>query len=99
MELSVVILRLALVLSDSIASFLFSRRQHFEEDDGKEFIYKEPKITTLASVCERLLNLYSEKFGKENVKLIRDSSKVSPETRCPLNRRSGSPAAILPCRR
>ncbi|XP_022088047.1 dedicator of cytokinesis protein 9-like isoform X2 [Acanthaster planci] len=53
--------------------------QHFEEDDGKEFIYKEPKVTTLASVCERLLNLYTEKFGKENVKLIRDSSKVNPD--------------------
>ncbi|XP_038049976.1 dedicator of cytokinesis protein 9-like isoform X5 [Patiria miniata] len=53
--------------------------QHFEEDDGKEFIYKEPKITTLASICERLIGLYTEKFGKGNVKLIRDSSKVNPD--------------------
>ncbi|XP_072180438.1 dedicator of cytokinesis protein 9-like [Diadema setosum] len=54
--------------------------QHFEEDDGKEYIYKEPKVTTLASVCERLQNLYSDKYGAENVELIRDSNKVNIDT-------------------
>ncbi|XP_041482459.1 dedicator of cytokinesis protein 9-like isoform X6 [Lytechinus variegatus] len=54
--------------------------QYFEEDDGKEYIYKEPKVTTLASICERLQALFSEKFGSENVQLIRDSSKVNIDT-------------------
>ncbi|XP_030838041.1 dedicator of cytokinesis protein 9 isoform X11 [Strongylocentrotus purpuratus] len=54
--------------------------QHFEEDDGKEYIYKEPKVTTLQSICERLQALFSDKFGSENVQLIRDSNKVNIDT-------------------
>ena len=51
--------------------------QHFEEEDSKEYIYKEPKITGLTEICDRLRNLYTEKFGKGVVKLIQDSNKVS----------------------
>lgn len=48
----------------------------FEEEDGKEYIYKEPKLTGLSEISQRLLTLYGEKFGPENVKIIQDSNKV-----------------------
>ena len=50
--------------------------QHFEEDDGKEYIYKEAKATPLVDVCHRLQKLYEEKYGADVIKLIRDSKKV-----------------------
>ena len=50
--------------------------QMFGDDDGKEFIYKEPKITGLAEISQRLENIYSRKHGGENVKLIMESAKV-----------------------
>ena len=49
---------------------------YFVEEDGKEYIYKEPKVTSLAEICERLKTMYSEKYGKDIVKLIMDSNKV-----------------------
>ncbi|KAK7910137.1 hypothetical protein WMY93_014821 [Mugilogobius chulae] len=49
----------------------------FEEEDGKEYIYKEPKLTGLSEISQRLLTLYGEKFGPENVKIIQDSNKVN----------------------
>uniref|UniRef100_A0A8C8SAD3 Dedicator of cytokinesis 11 n=1 Tax=Pelusios castaneus TaxID=367368 RepID=A0A8C8SAD3_9SAUR len=49
----------------------------FEEEDGKEYIYKEPKLTGLSEISLRLLKLYGEKFGAENVKIIQDSNKVN----------------------
>ncbi len=48
----------------------------FEDEDGKEYIYKEPKFTPLAEISQRLLKLYSDKFGQENVKMIQDSGRV-----------------------
>uniref|UniRef100_A0A8C6YI82 Dedicator of cytokinesis 11 n=1 Tax=Naja naja TaxID=35670 RepID=A0A8C6YI82_NAJNA len=51
----------------------------FEEEDGKEYIYKEPKLTGLSEISFRLLKLYGEKFGAENVKIIQDSNKVNPK--------------------
>lgn len=48
----------------------------FEDEDGKEYIYKEPKFTPLSEISQRLLKLYSEKFGQENVKMIQDSGRV-----------------------
>lgn len=48
----------------------------FEDEDGKEYIYKEPKFTPLSEISQRLLKLYSDKFGQENVKMIQDSGKV-----------------------
>ena len=50
----------------------------FEDEDGKEYIYKEPKLTPLSEISQRLLKLYSDKFGSENVKMIQDSGKVCP---------------------
>ncbi|CAN9509721.1 unnamed protein product [Ophioblennius macclurei] len=51
----------------------------FEEEDGKEYIYKEPKLTGLSEISQRLLTLYGDKFGPENVKIIQDSNKVNPK--------------------
>uniref|UniRef100_A0A3B3XUS6 Dedicator of cytokinesis 11 n=1 Tax=Poecilia mexicana TaxID=48701 RepID=A0A3B3XUS6_9TELE len=55
------------------------RRGFFEEEDGKEYIYKEPKLTGLSEISQRLLTLYGDKFGPENVKIIQDSNKVNPK--------------------
>lgn len=52
----------------------------FEEEESKEFIYKEPKLTGLSEISQRLLKLYSDKFGADNVKMIQDSNKVSDRT-------------------
>lgn len=48
----------------------------FEEEDGKEYIYKEPKLTGLSEISQRLMTLYGDKFGQENVRIIQDSNKV-----------------------
>lgn len=55
---------------------LESLQAFFEEEDGKEYIYKEPKLTGLSEISFRLLKLYGEKFGAESVKIIQDSNKV-----------------------
>ncbi|XP_067852878.1 dedicator of cytokinesis protein 11 [Heptranchias perlo] len=55
----------------------FYGQSSFEEEDGKEYIYKEPKLTRLSEISERLLKLYGDKFGAENVKIIQDSNKVN----------------------
>uniref|UniRef100_A0A8B9QRY4 Dedicator of cytokinesis 10 n=1 Tax=Apteryx owenii TaxID=8824 RepID=A0A8B9QRY4_APTOW len=54
-------------------------RGFFEEEEGKEYIYKEPKLTGLSEISQRLLKLYADKFGMENVKIIQDSNKVNPK--------------------
>uniref|UniRef100_A0A3Q3M1Q5 Dedicator of cytokinesis 9b n=1 Tax=Mastacembelus armatus TaxID=205130 RepID=A0A3Q3M1Q5_9TELE len=51
----------------------------FEDEDGKEYIYKEPKFTPLSEISQRLLKLYSDKFGQENVRIIQDSGRVNPK--------------------
>ncbi|XP_048834396.1 dedicator of cytokinesis protein 9-like isoform X15 [Brienomyrus brachyistius] len=51
----------------------------FEDEDSKEYIYKEPKFTPLPVISQRLCKLYSDKFGAENVKMIQDSSRVNPK--------------------
>lgn len=43
---------------------------YFEDENGQEYIYKEPKVTPLSEISQRLLHLYSEKFGSENVKIM-----------------------------
>lgn len=53
------------------------QQSFFEEEDGKEYIYKEPKLTGLSEISLRLVKLYGEKFGTENVKIIQDSDKVT----------------------
>lgn len=55
----------------------FYGQAYFEEDNGSEYVYKEPKVTSLSEVSERLNKQYCEKFGQEVVKLIQDSSPVN----------------------
>ncbi|KAJ8252909.1 hypothetical protein GJAV_G00206900 [Gymnothorax javanicus] len=57
----------------------FFGQGYFEDEDGKEYIYKEPKFTPLSEISQRLLKLYSDKFGPENVRMIQDSGKVNPK--------------------
>ncbi|XP_041739997.1 dedicator of cytokinesis protein 11 isoform X1 [Coregonus clupeaformis] len=57
----------------------FYGQSYFEEEDGKEYVYKEPKLTGLSEISQRLLGLYGDKFGTENVKIIQDSNKVNPK--------------------
>ncbi|XP_076805731.1 dedicator of cytokinesis protein 9-like isoform X3 [Clavelina lepadiformis] len=49
----------------------------FEEEDGKQYIYKEPKLTQLSEISHRLQHMYGKKFGAENVRLIQESGKVN----------------------
>lgn len=68
------LLLLYVLTSEHVHSLL---QGFFEEEDGKEYIYKEPKLTGLSEISQRLLTLYGEKFGQENVRIIQDSNKVS----------------------
>jgi hypothetical protein len=51
----------------------------FDAMSGRAFLYKEPKVTSLAEFSERIHNLFSEKFGRGVVKIIQDSSPVSTQ--------------------
>ena len=48
----------------------------FGDDDGKEYVYKEPKITSLSEISHRMETMYSRKYGSDTIKLILESSKV-----------------------
>jgi hypothetical protein len=48
----------------------------FEELNGKEFIYKEPKSTHLFELSERLKTMYGKRFGPETVVVFPDSGRV-----------------------
>jgi hypothetical protein len=50
---------------------------YFEEESGVEYVYKEPKVTSLSEISERLYHLYCDKFGHDVVKIIMDSVPVS----------------------
>ncbi|XP_071951747.1 dedicator of cytokinesis protein 9-like isoform X5 [Antedon mediterranea] len=54
----------------------FFGAMYFGADDGKQYIYKEPKVTGLVDISQRLVSLFGNKFGVDNVELIRDSGKV-----------------------
>ncbi|XP_066258807.1 dedicator of cytokinesis protein 7 [Euwallacea similis] len=48
----------------------------FGDLDKEEFIYKEPSLTKLPEIFSRLENFYAERFGTENVIIIKDSNIV-----------------------
>ncbi|XP_067118403.1 dedicator of cytokinesis protein 7 isoform X1 [Centruroides vittatus] len=50
----------------------------FGDLDGEEFIYKEPTLTKLPEISNRLESFYSERFGPEFVEVIKDSNTVDP---------------------
>ncbi|XP_074596119.1 dedicator of cytokinesis protein Ziz [Brevipalpus obovatus] len=60
----------------------FFGKDYFEEESGKEYIYKEPKVTSLAEVSQRLKDLYSSKFGANNLKLIMSEKEVDEKKDC-----------------
>jgi hypothetical protein len=49
----------------------------FEREQGKEFIYKEPNVTPLASIKLRLEALYSTKLRDGEFEIITDSKELS----------------------
>lgn len=55
----------------------FFGQAYFEDEDGCEYVYKEPKLTSLSEISERLSKLYEQKFGAGVVKMIMDSAPVS----------------------
>ncbi|KAG1678326.1 Dedicator of cytokinesis protein 7 [Nymphon striatum] len=48
----------------------------FGDLDGEEFVYKEPTLTKLPEISQRLENFYSERFGPEHTEVFKDSSNV-----------------------
>ncbi|XP_033216404.1 dedicator of cytokinesis protein 7 [Belonocnema kinseyi] len=48
----------------------------FGDLDGEEFVYKEPTLTKLPEIFSRLENFYADRFGAENVVIIKDSNPV-----------------------
>lgn len=51
-------------------------QMYFEEEHAIEFIYKEPKVTSLSEISLRLKKQFEDKFGSNNVKMIMDSNQV-----------------------
>ncbi|XP_055683113.1 dedicator of cytokinesis protein 9 isoform X1 [Lutzomyia longipalpis] len=54
----------------------FFGQLYFEDDNGIEYVYKEPKLTSLSEISERLHKQYKDKFGSDVVKMIMDSCPV-----------------------
>uniref|UniRef100_A0A7M5X2J4 Dedicator of cytokinesis protein 7 n=2 Tax=Clytia hemisphaerica TaxID=252671 RepID=A0A7M5X2J4_9CNID len=50
----------------------------FGDIDTEEFIYKEPAITKLPEISNRLLSFYADKFGSSRIEIIKDSNVVDP---------------------
>ncbi|XP_063219662.1 dedicator of cytokinesis protein 7 [Bacillus rossius redtenbacheri] len=48
----------------------------FGDLSGEEFIYKEPTLTKLPEIFSRLENFYAERFGADNIVIIKDSNAV-----------------------
>ncbi|XP_074040157.1 dedicator of cytokinesis protein Ziz isoform X3 [Leptinotarsa decemlineata] len=55
----------------------FYGQAYFEDENGLEYVYKEPKVTSLSEISERLFKQYCDKFGPDCVKMIQDSSPVN----------------------
>ena len=48
----------------------------FGDLDGEEFIYKEPMLTKLPEIAQRLASFYGAKYGTDNLVIIKDSKQV-----------------------
>ncbi|XP_014024287.2 dedicator of cytokinesis protein 7 isoform X15 [Salmo salar] len=48
----------------------------FGDLDEQEFVYKEPAITKLAEISHRLEGFYGERYGEDQVEVIKDSNPV-----------------------
>ena len=51
--------------------------QRFGDLDGEEFVYKEPALTKLPEIACRLETFYGNKFGADNLIIIKVSNKMS----------------------
>lgn len=52
----------------------------FGDLDGEQFVYKEHALTKLPEIFSRLENFYGQRFGVENVVIIKDSNSVDPSS-------------------
>jgi len=50
-----------------------------EDVDAQEFIYREQGLTRLAEFSLKLEKSYRDKYGSDNIIMIKDSNKVQPE--------------------
>jgi len=48
----------------------------FGDLDGEEYIYKEKALAKLPEIAHRMEAFYGDKFGKENLIIIKDSKAV-----------------------
>eukprot|EP01094_Clydonella_sp_ATCC50884_P017219 TRINITY_DN2957_c0_g1_i1.p1 TRINITY_DN2957_c0_g1~~TRINITY_DN2957_c0_g1_i1.p1 ORF type:complete len:1831 (-),score=674.61 TRINITY_DN2957_c0_g1_i1:292-5784(-) len=53
--------------------------QSFLDLNGSEYIYKEPKITKLSEIKDRLKTLYEKKFGSAGVEIITYARTPNPD--------------------
>ncbi|XP_077861413.1 dedicator of cytokinesis protein 7-like [Saccoglossus kowalevskii] len=51
----------------------------FGDLDGQEYVYKEPPITKLPEIANRLESFYNERFGNDVVEVVKDSNMVDRE--------------------
>ncbi|XP_063962450.1 dedicator of cytokinesis protein 7-like isoform X1 [Lytechinus pictus] len=56
----------------------------FGDLNGEEFVYKEPAITKLPEIAQRLEKFYSDRFGEGTVNTIKDSNTVDQSKLDPL---------------
>lgn len=59
---------------------IFYGHMYFEEEHGVEYIFKEPKVTSLSEISFRLKKQFEDKFGSSVVKIIMDSNQVNTST-------------------
>lgn len=55
---------------------IFYGQMYFEEEHGVEYIFKEPKVTSLSEISFRMKKLFEDKFGSNVVKMVMDSNQV-----------------------
>ncbi|XP_071486500.1 dedicator of cytokinesis protein 7-like [Diadema antillarum] len=56
----------------------------FGDLNGEEFLYKEPAITKLPEIAQRLEKFYLDRFGEGTVEVIKDSNTVDKSKLDPL---------------
>lgn len=60
----------------------FFGREYFADDSGREFIYKEEKVTSLPEISQRLDEQFSRKHGRGNIKLIQSEREIDEKNDC-----------------
>ena len=60
----------------------FYGRDYFGDDSGREFIYKEEKLTSLSEISQRLGDRFGRKHGHHNIKLIHSEKDIDEQVDC-----------------